>query len=218
MISSVLTYGGNGAALEELLKPDPTAGVEPEQRIVYFGISWNRYLAIDKKLGDDRGVPRLYFLDGELEIMTTSNEHERIKKWIGDFLADYFFETGVVIFPRGQATMRLALKEAGAEPDESWCIGGEKKFPDLVLEIALTSGGINKLDIYRHFKVREVWFWRRNRLEIFALSSSGTYSKADKSRVLRDLDISLLERCVAIRDWQQARQTFRAGLAKSRRP
>ena len=61
--------------------------------------------------------------------------------------------------------MRLALKQAGAEPDKSWCIGQEKEFPDLVLEIALTSGGINKLEIYRRFKVPEVWFWRRNKLE-----------------------------------------------------
>ena len=30
--------------------------------------------------------------------------------------------------------MRLALKEAGAEPDESWCLGEEKEFPDLVLD------------------------------------------------------------------------------------
>ncbi len=46
----------------------------------------------------------------------------------------YFGERGIRVSPRGQATMRLALKQAGAEPDESWCIGGEKEFPDLVLE------------------------------------------------------------------------------------
>jgi Uma2 family endonuclease len=217
MISSVLTYGGNGAAIEELLKPDRPAGVEPEQRVVYYGMSWNRYLAIDKKLGDDRPVPRLYFLNGELEIMTTSNEHERIKKWVGDLLADYFFETGAAIFPRGQATMRNPLKEAGAEPDESWCIGVEKEFPDLVLEIALSSGGINKLEIYRHFKVPEVWFYRRNQIEIFALGRSGRYSKMQKSKLLRGLDISLLERCLRIQSWQQARHAFRAALAKRRR-
>src|SRR5215470_6388589 len=119
MISSVLTFGGNGAALEELLKPDAEAGVEPELRVVYFGISWARYLAIDKRLGDDRSIPQLYFLDGELEIMTTSNEHERVKRLIGDFLGDYFMEIGTEVVPRGQATMRNPLKEAGAEPDES---------------------------------------------------------------------------------------------------
>jgi Uma2 family endonuclease len=217
MISSVLTYGGNGAAIEELLKPDRPAGAEPEQRVVHYGISWNKYLAIDKKLGDDRSVPRLYFLNGELEIMTASNEHERIKKWIGGCIEDYFLESGVEIVTRGQATMRLPLKEAGAEPDESWCIGEEKKFPDLVLEITLTSGGINKLEIYRRFKVPEVWFYRHNQLEIFALGASGRCSKVQKSKLLRGLDISLVERCLRIHSWQQARQTFRAGLAKPRR-
>src|SRR4051812_47720223 len=180
MVSSLLAHGGNGAGLDDLLKPDATAGVDPEQRVVYFGISWDRYLAIDKKLGDDRSIPQLYFLDGQLEIMTLSNEHERIKKMIGGFLEDYFLDAGIEIVTRGQATIRLPLKEAGAEPDDSWCIGEEKEFPDLVLEIALTSGGIDKLEIYRRFKVPEVWFWRRNHLEIFALNSSGAYSKLQK--------------------------------------
>jgi Uma2 family endonuclease len=116
--------------------------------------------------------------------------------------------------PRGQATMRLALKQAGAEPDEAWCIGEEKEFPDLVLEIALSGGGVNKLEVYRRFKVPEVWFWRGNRLEIFVLGKSGTYEAFSKSRLLPNLDISLLQSCVAIRSWLQARHAFRAGLAK----
>jgi len=128
----------------------------------------------------------------------------------------YFDYIGVEIMPRGQATMRLALKEAGAEPDKSWCIGSEKQFPDLVLEIALTSGGVNKLESYRQFQISEVWFWRRNKLEIFALSSSGSYEPLAKSRLLPGLDVPLLERCVAIPSWQQARQTFRAGLSKAK--
>src|SRR5947208_9714758 len=150
MVASLLTRESDDAALDQLLQPDPLAhGYKPEQRVVFCGISWNRYLAFDKKLGDDRPGPRLYYLEGELEIMTTSNEHERSKKWIADLLAIYFEETGIEIVPRGQATIRRALKQAGAEPDESWCIGREKKFPDLVLEIVLTSGGVNKIEIYR---------------------------------------------------------------------
>jgi Uma2 family endonuclease len=159
-------------------------------------------------------VPRLYFLDGQLELVTSSNEHERIKTWIGDLVADSLFETGKDAMPRGQATMRLAMKEAGAEPDESWCIGAEKEFPDLVLEIALTSGGINKLEVYRRFSVPEVWFWRRNRLEIFVLNPGGAYEGSRASRLLPKLEIALLERCVAITSWREARQTFRAAISK----
>ena len=216
MVASVLTHPGGEAALEDLLRPEAAApGATPEQRVVFCGVAWKRYLAFDKQLGDDRPGPRLYYVDGQLEIMTTSNEHERIKKWIGGFMDIYFDKTRVEIMPRGQATMRLALKEAGAEPDESWCIGPEKEFPDLVLEIALTSGGVDKLEVYRRFKVSEVWVWRRGKLEIFALGRTGTYAQSRKSRLLPGLDVALLERCVAIHSWQQPRQTFRAGLSKS---
>src|SRR5262249_9709447 len=151
---------------DELLRPEPLAnGSQPEVRVVFSGVSWDRYLGLDKKLGDERPGPRLYYLEGQLEIMTTSNEHERVKTWIGDFLADYFLEIEVEIMPRGQASMRL--REAGAEPDESWCIGKDKEFPDLVLEIALSSGGVNKLEIYRRFGISEVWIWKRGKLEIY---------------------------------------------------
>src|SRR6267142_2283700 len=115
MVASVLIDPGSEAAFEDLLRPEEAMGSAPEQRVVVCGISWKRYLAFDKKLGDDRPAPRLYFLDGELEIMTTSNEHERIKKWIAGFLEDYFLEIGTEIITRGQATMRTALKQAGAE-------------------------------------------------------------------------------------------------------
>jgi Uma2 family endonuclease len=213
MTGTVLTLSENQIIADQLLRPEPLAdGSEPEQRIVFGGISWDRYLAFDKKLGDDRPGPRLYYLDGELEFLTTSNEHERVKTCIGDFLAIYFEEKGIEIMPRGQATMRLT--KAGAEPEASWCIGDEKRFPDLVLEIALTSGGINKLEIYRRFRVPEVWLWRRNKLEIFSLSKAGSYEAVQKSKLLPSLDNSLLERCLAISSWLEARRAFRRGLSK----
>lgn len=74
MAAPVLTHENGEIALEALLHPEPLpCGAEPEQRVVICGISWERYLAFDKKLGDDRPGPRLYYLEGELEIMTTSN-------------------------------------------------------------------------------------------------------------------------------------------------
>jgi Uma2 family endonuclease len=216
MTASATTAATAESTPGELLRPEPLPdGTEPEQRVVYSPVSWARYLAFDKMLGDDRPGPRLYYLDGELELMTTSKEHERIKEWFGGFLEIYFEEAELDVMPHGQATMRLALKQAGAEPDKSWCIGEEKEFPDLVLEIALTTGGISKLETYRRFNVPEVWFWRRNKLEIFVLGTAGTYEPSSNSRLLPGLNAGLLERCVAIPSWRQARRAFRAGLAQA---
>ena len=200
-----------------MLRPDLlVGGHEPEQRAVYRNLSWERYLALDKALGDDRSSPRFYYLDGTLEIMTISGEHERIKKWIGNFLTMYFEAVDAKDQPRGEATMRLALKRAGAEPDESWSIGETKEFPDLVLEIALSSGGIKKLELYQRFPVPEVWIWRSGKLETHSLSADGSGYELvpDRSPLLPNLDIALLERCVAILDWPEARKSFRAGLKK----
>lgn len=216
-VASILPNSADTRAFRKYLSPEPSSdGRMPENRVVQCGVSWESYLALDQALGDDRPGPRFYYLDQELEVMTTSNEHERIKKWLSDFLSDYFLDLGVEIFPRGQATIRSALENAGAEPDESWCVGREKEFPDLILEIALTSGGVRKLELYRRFGAPEVWFWRRDKLTVFALREDrSAYEESSAgSRLLPGLDLRLLERCVAIPSWQEARRAFRAGLAQ----
>jgi len=211
MVASLLVQPERAPKLAELLTPDLRVnGAEPEQRVVLSGISWQRYRKIDKELGRDRSVPRLYYLDGNLEWMSTSEEHERIKEWIGDLLSDFFFEEDIDVIPRGQATINL--RNVGAEPDKSWCIDGNKKYPDIVLEIALSSGGVDKLEIYRHFKIPEVWIWRDRKLEVFVLKASGQYQRSRKSALLSKLDIGLLERCVSVSSWREARKRFRAHL------
>jgi Uma2 family endonuclease len=213
MVAPIVKPAREGPVLARLLRPDLLVdGAEPEQRIVYSNISWERYLAFDEKLGHDRPGPRLYYWAGQLEIMSTSEEHERLKEWLGDLMSDYFFEKGIEVIPRGQATMRL--KNVGAEPDKSWCIGRKKKFPDLVIEIALSSGGINKLDIYAGLKIPEVWFWRAKHLEVFIFDrSKGGYEQSSRSRLLPDLDIASLERCLRLSSWREARRAFRATIS-----
>ncbi len=144
--------------------------------------------------------------------MSTSEEHERIKKRIANCMDIFFEERGIRDFARGQATIRL-LKQAGAEPDESWCFDENKRFPDLVLEIALTSGGLPKLEIYRRFAVPEVWIWRRGRLEVHRLrADSSGYDPASSSHLLPGVPIAALEAAVAERDVVIARREFRVAL------
>ena len=103
---------------------------------------------VDDSMGAANAMVTVYYLDGDLEVMSTSEEHERINERIGGCVDDYLIHHGIANVQRGQATIRL-IEESGAEPDKSWCIGQEKTFPDLVLEIALTSGGLPKLEIFR---------------------------------------------------------------------
>ena len=59
MVSPALTDQEEPTSLVELLQPEPLAdGTRPEQRVVYCGLSWNRYLDLDKQLGHDRPGPR----------------------------------------------------------------------------------------------------------------------------------------------------------------
>jgi Uma2 family endonuclease len=188
-------------------------GYAPEQRLVFGGVGWTAHLELDEALGHDCPGPRLYYLDGDLEIMSTSEEHERIKKWIGFCVDDYLLDQGIANMPRGEATMRF-LEEAGAEPDESWCIGAEKPVPDIVLEVALTSGGLPKLEIYGRFPVPEVWIWRRGRLEIHGhRGPSRGYGRSAESRLLPGLPIAAIEAAVEERDVLKMRRAFRAALS-----
>jgi Uma2 family endonuclease len=220
MILSVLSRSMTREPILEALEESAhdANGNAGEDRLVLSGVSWDRYGQIDAALGEDRPQPRLYYLAGELEIMTTSLLHERIKKWLAMLVEDYLYEAGIETFTHGQATMKV-LEEAGAEPDESWCFGQEKQYPDLVLEIVLTSGGIDKLDIYRRFQVPEVWLWRKGAVEIWTLrkDKSAYAGPSKKSRLLPGLDLALLSQCLGLDSWQEARRTFRQALTKRRR-
>jgi Uma2 family endonuclease len=186
--------------------PSEKAG---EDRLTLSGFSWEGYEALDAALGEDRSGPRLYFLDGTVEIMSTSQKHEELKKWIADLMAQFFIAKNIRAYPRGQATIKK-LKDAGAEPDESWTFGERKEVPDLVLEIALSSGGLPKLEIYQRFGVPEVWFWRKGQIEVWTLEATGYQGPHKVSRLLPGLPLAKVEEHAQMEDWMEAVQSFRA--------
>src|SRR5207244_10147640 len=66
-------------------------------------------------------------------------------------------------------------------------------FPDLAIEVVLTSEGLDKLEIYRRLGVREVWFWRHEQFAIYHLRGQ-QYESAPNSVLLPDLNMALLAR------------------------
>lgn len=83
------------------------------------------------------------------------------------------------------------MKRGGLEPDECYCIGTEKEYPDLAIEVIASSGGINKLGVYQRLGVKEVWFWKSHDISVYCLRKDN-YEQVTKSEILPELDLDLL--------------------------
>ena len=192
--------------------------LDRDQIVVLRGITWEQYDAIDSARGESP-QPRLAYLDGELEIMTTGRPHEVEKKMIARLVEAYAEETGVALNGFGNETYRRRPKAAGLEPDECYCVGKEKEFPDLAIEVVHTSGGIDKLEVYRRLGVREVWFFIAGEFHVFRLAGD-TYRRAKKSTALRGISLERLARIIQATDrtrQTQAIRAYRKSIQKRRR-
>ena len=170
----------------------PTAPPEEqeERRIVLRGLSFKDYVLLGDVLGH-RPSLRLTYLEGTLEIMTTSRTHEQLKKLLARLLELYALVHGVRITGYGNATFRREEAERGLEPDECYCIDTVKEYPDLALEIVVTRPLVDKLAVYRGLGVREVWIYEGGRLTARRLEQ-GAYVAASRSGFFPDLDLELL--------------------------
>lgn len=164
--------------------------IDPEERFMTSGVSWQQYETLLDQLGD-RPSYRVAYLEGELEIMAPSRKHELGKDNIGRLLSAYFEETRTRFYGLGSTTFRQEFKQRGAEPDASYCIGTNKEFPDLAIEVVETSGGIDKLEVYKGLGVLEVWFWQRQQFSVYRLRGE-QYEAIATSELLPQLDLKLL--------------------------
>jgi Uma2 family endonuclease len=163
---------------------------DPEERQIVSGVSWEGYESLLDELGDSLRY-RVTYLDGVIELVSPSRRHERNKSNIGSLVEIYCQEKRIPYFPLGSTTLRKEEKRGGTEPDESYCIGEDKEFPDIAIEVVVSSGGLDKLEVYKRLGVREVWFFKKNKFEIYGLRNE-RYEKIDRSEVLPNLDMNVL--------------------------
>ncbi len=172
---------------------------DSEDRYLTNSVTWEQYEALLSELEDAPGF-RLTYLDGVLEIVSPSRRHETGKTRIGTLLEIFFEETNTEYFPLGSTTFRAQTQRGGTEPDESYCIGTEKEFPDLAIEVIVTSGGINRLQVYNRLNVKEVWFWQDSCFTLYHLREETPadflktygYEPVSHSELLPSLDVALL--------------------------
>jgi Uma2 family endonuclease len=190
---------------------------DQDERLVIHGVSWETYCAVRDALDDIPGL-RLTYLEGALELMSPSGEHESIKKRIARLVETYALERDVPLYGYGSTTFRKQAKERGLEPDECYCLGAELlDYPDIAIEVALTSGGLPKLRVYEGLGVREVWFWIEDRFSIHLLGPGG-YASSPKSALIPSLDFDLLAEFVRRRDQPGAVRDYRDALRAAAHP
>jgi Uma2 family endonuclease len=182
--------------------------VDDDQLVVIEGATWADYERMLEIRGE-KAAPRLTYLEGRLEITSPSRAHESVKSMLGRLIEAWCVEVGVEITPYGSWTIERKEAERGVEPDECYVVGehDEPDLPDLAIEVVRTSGGVSKLDVYRKIGVREVWFWRRGKIEIFALRDD-RYEPVTASEVLPGIDHALVARFVAEKPMTRAVRAY----------
>ncbi len=119
---------------------------------------------------------------------------------------------GIDVTPAGSWTLKQKRSRRGAEADECYIFGREKRDrPHLAIEVEWTDGGIDKLSIYEKLGVGEVWFWRKGVIEVYLLEER-KYAQASQSRLLPELDLELLTSMLDRETLTEAVRDFRAAL------
>lgn len=144
--------------------------------------------------------------------MSPSRDHERITSWLGRLVEVFAEERDIELSPYRSWTLKHP-EEAGAEPDECYIVGDDqtKDRPDLAIEVVWTTGGIDKLEVYRSLGIAEVWFWIDGRIEIHILRDVG-YERVDRSAWLPGLDPAELCGFLDLPKLSDAKRAFRAAI------
>ena len=163
--------------------------------VLLHNISWSTYESL---LRDHPAAasPRFTYDRGDLLIMVTSPEHERINRTLNllvELLAEEF-EVQSCAF--GSTTYKRKDLKRGFEPDSCFYFKNEARMrgkkrlnlavdppPELVVEIDITSPSLKKLPLFAAFGISEVWRFDGKDVEILILQS-GEYFKTESSLAL----------------------------------
>lgn len=199
-------------------RPLPTP-VDPStmDHFVHLHVDWQGYEQLLAMRGENP-VPRITYLNGLAELMSPSRYHEIDKKRFARLLEAWSEVAGVPLEGYGSWTLKDKAVDRGAEADECYTVrrvatSGDDR-PDIAIEVVWTSGGIDKLEVYRKLGVREVWFYERGKLRFFALRREGDdiYREIPRSDLLPELPLDILLTCMQEPDQTSAVRALRAAL------
>ena len=189
---------------------EETPPEQPEGVAVFYGTTWEQFQGFDALFGERRSI-RFTYLNGVTEVMAPiGRHHERKKKLLAELLELYLRDKKIRFYSDGSASLSKS-GQVSVEPDESYCLNRDKPRPDLVIEVIISSGSIDKLELYRVLEIPEVWFWRDGNISVHVLEEAG-YRDSARSALLPELDIAFLAECSRQDDQYDAVESFRRAL------
>jgi len=169
-----------------------------EQKVIIEPVSWQTYERLLADL-DDRSAPRLTYDCGVLEIMSPTARHEELNRNLALIVTIVAAALGLDVRNLGSTTFRREDINRGFEPDSCFyieheaAVRGKAKIdlshdppPDLVIEIDITSGSLDKFPIYRQVGVPEIWRYDSHHLTIFHLVDD-KYQARESSRAFPEI-------------------------------
>lgn len=157
----------------------------PGHHVILHGRSWDFYERLLAELGHSPGV-RVTFDQGTLEILVRFAEHEWPNRMLAELVSLAAAESGVDLLPLGSATIKRKRLQRGFEPDSSFYLQHaplmrtKRKVdfevdpaPELVIEVDVTCGLLDRLPVLAAMGVPEVWRLRGDEIAFFALEGGG---------------------------------------------
>jgi Uma2 family endonuclease len=197
-----------------MLSAPPDVNLEQIDGLAFVRLAWKDFLVFLKARGDT-SANRIAYLDGVLQLMSPSVNHEGIKTNLARLIEHWSIQTEQDLRGFGSWTLTSPRSKSAVEPDECYVVGprGRRQTPDIVIEVKWTSGGIEKLEIYRRLRIPEVWLWEKGQLVPYILKG-GAYGRARRSALVPELDFALLSKFSLREDQDEAAREF---VARARR-
>jgi len=181
-------------------------GELPSQGVVFHDVTWNDYEAMLRLVGE-RPI-RVTYDQGTMEVFMPSLGHEGDAYLLGRMVDTLTKELEIPVEGGGTTTHKREDLDKGAEPDQCYWlrdnaerIRGKRELnlnvdpaPDLVIEVDVTHGSLDRLKVFSALRVPEVWRYDGRTLQFFHRQTRGTYRARAHSRNFPTLPVDLATR------------------------
>ncbi|AGY57440.1 Uma2 family endonuclease [Gloeobacter kilaueensis] len=181
-----------------------TLSVTQPQAFLLTGTTWENYQSLLAIVGE-RPI-RVTYDRGNLELVSPSFNHERLKKRLARIVAALTEELDLALVAAGSTTLKRQDLDRGLQPDECFYIQSaeavagktqvslpDEPAPDLVIEIDVTSSSLDRLGVYAAMGVPEVWRYRNGSLIAYCLDPAKiAYQEIEYSAAFSFLNLSEL--------------------------